>query len=206
MSYFLSRSLAKEWSLYNSSYFRFNLHKPGDYKQHNDLCHLSEGNDHVYYVAPLFTNEKDFNNAFNNGTIIDKSFFFLISRCRAYQLDEYSSKHSITYSINGSNGYQHSEHVKLLCIDGEQFKNKTTHIVHDSNHLTSMNEQHFIDQIYMVHSIAKELEIVHDDSLLNSMRKHDQDIHSLKHIYARMLFSWFKILLFLVYPPNSIPR
>ncbi len=75
--------------------------------QHNLLCRLAQTFPHVYYAAPAFYLERDFNRFFINKSIINNSVFIPLRRLKEIKDD---NEHHITYIKTRLMGFKwHSE-------------------------------------------------------------------------------------------------
>lgn len=66
---------AKYSQLYNGPYYRVAIHRRKDSRQHNLLKDLSLREPEVYYVAPAFRHQSDFNRLFVSGEIFNKTVY-----------------------------------------------------------------------------------------------------------------------------------
>ncbi len=65
----LTRSSAREWNLFGHSYFRFPVYRLDKSPQHNLLVELARNEPYVYYCAPAFYTDSDFNSNFVSQTL-----------------------------------------------------------------------------------------------------------------------------------------
>lgn len=67
---------AREWDLFNRSYYRMHL-RPGRHSdQHALLCTLETSGEEVYYVAPYFHTTEELNTHYSNQTVAENSIWF----------------------------------------------------------------------------------------------------------------------------------
>ncbi len=67
---------AKYLQYYGGPYYRVAIHRRKDSRQHNLLKNLTLRESEVYYVAPAFRHQSDFNRLFVSGEIFNKTAFF----------------------------------------------------------------------------------------------------------------------------------
>lgn len=105
--YLKPNSRARCSSSYNQEFFRITLYKRTKSRQHNLLCELAQKSPHVYYTAPAFYLERDFNRFFINENIINNSVFIPLRRLEEIKDDD---EHFITYVKSKLMGFKwHSE-------------------------------------------------------------------------------------------------
>jgi hypothetical protein len=91
---YMKTKRAKYWSDHGRPYFRLAIHPPTGSDQHNLLRELSKREQDVYYVAPAFWRERDFNACFKSNGIIRASMCIPIADLPDL-VD--SQQHHITY-------------------------------------------------------------------------------------------------------------
>src|SRR6266571_6556135 len=69
----LTRSSAKEWTVFGGPYYRFPLYRPRESTQHNRLVALGTKEPYVYYCAPLFHTLTEFNRLYLSGDLLDNT-------------------------------------------------------------------------------------------------------------------------------------
>jgi len=83
LSQYMTSPSALHWSDFDAPHFRFKIHKRKrakiEERQHNRLKELSKSEPDVYYAAPLFHLETEFDNAFVNDKIFMKTMFISMS-------------------------------------------------------------------------------------------------------------------------------
>lgn len=102
----LTRSNANYWSFYGSTFFRIAIGQSGKPRQHNLLCDLSRREDEVYYAAPIFYRQREFNRAFASARVLVESAMIPLN-----QLPEITDRqrHHITYHSTKPGFRWHSE-------------------------------------------------------------------------------------------------
>ena len=75
LSNFLSRFNAKNYKVFNSSYYQFHLHASKKSKQHELLLNLESNGNPVFYVAPVFHKSNDLNTHFQNKGMVSNSIW-----------------------------------------------------------------------------------------------------------------------------------
>lgn len=109
----LSRTNSKYYSIFGSSYYRFNLHALRYSQQHNLLLHLERCGNPVFYIAPKFYKNKELQNNYFSKTIVKNSI--LISPTSIGNLPD-NNEHSICFNI--------SESKVFLCSEPKVIENK----------------------------------------------------------------------------------
>ncbi|WP_319581551.1 hypothetical protein [uncultured Pseudodesulfovibrio sp.] len=206
---------AAEWGLYGGPYFRFKLHKYGDYTQHNKLFTLSKTCKNVYYVAPLFRNEIEYNSAFLSGNILNQSVFAHVSSCREYPRHEWNEYHSISYDTNGTKGFQHSAHHFIKCLDGSSMLSEVNeNMAYLAGYYSRMEEReeypdifmHYFKKVRNVMSLVRDSEDADRSEIFNieKLEPNEPSVALLKRIYAQILFVHFNVVLFICTPQKRI--
>lgn len=94
----LTRRTAKQWPVFNTNFYRFPVYRRAESPQHNLLVRLAASQTHVYYCAPLFYKDSDFNSYFMQKALLNYSLFI---PCRSLPevLDE--DQHYVAYNASG---------------------------------------------------------------------------------------------------------
>lgn len=100
------RRSAKYYSVFGSSYYRFNLHALRHSKQHNLLLQLENCGYPVFYVAPKFHENKELHNNYFNSSIASESIW--ITPIEIGPLPD-KDEHSICFNSTASRIYFCSE-------------------------------------------------------------------------------------------------
>lgn len=106
LSNFLSRFNAKNYNVFNSSYYQFHLHASKKSKQHELLLNLENSGNPVFYVAPVFHKSNDLNMHFQNKDIVSNSIWITPKEIGILP-DE--KPHSVCFSHDISSVYLFSE-------------------------------------------------------------------------------------------------
>lgn len=106
LSNFLSRSNAKKYGVFNSSYYEFHIHASKKSKQHELLLNLENSGNPVFYVAPRFHKLNDFNIHFNDNRMVSESIWLTAKEIGVLP-DE--KQHSVCFDKNISSVYLFSE-------------------------------------------------------------------------------------------------
>lgn len=93
---------------YHGPYHKFALYRKDANRQHNNLVRHATDHPHTYYVAPEFTNARQFNAAFRTRRIRRQSRLIPVRSCHSYTDDQ---QHYITFQANSPLWTQHSEPV-----------------------------------------------------------------------------------------------
>jgi hypothetical protein len=91
---------------YNGPYYRLALHKKDRNRQHRRLRELAQTNSHTYYVAPEFNNIDEFNAAFLQRQITQRSRMIAVSDCDDINDGD---QHYLTFRQGRADWIQHSE-------------------------------------------------------------------------------------------------
>jgi hypothetical protein len=91
---YLKTRRAKQWPAYGVPYFRVTVRRRIHSSQHNLLRALSEAESEVYYAAPAFYRQTEFNQAFVSNEILSESAFIPLRDLPDLADDE---QHYITY-------------------------------------------------------------------------------------------------------------
>lgn len=94
----LTRRTAKQWPVFNSSFYRFPVYRRIESPQHNLLVRLAKSQPHVYYCAPLFYKDGDFNSYFMQKSLLDYSLFI---PCKGLPELTDDDQHYIAYNATG---------------------------------------------------------------------------------------------------------
>jgi hypothetical protein len=101
--------IANEFSVFSSPFYRMHITPLGISKQHDLLCDFEERGNEIYYVAPVFWKERDFNDIYISRTICDNSVF--VSPLNIGRITDYDKHHISFQNVNG--GYRFSDPVRL---------------------------------------------------------------------------------------------
>lgn len=93
------KNTAKFWNEYGCPYYRIKLWRKSISNQHNILVDLAQSShrNHVYYCAPQFIKWSDFEENYNNHTIMENSVLIDVSCLK--RIDD-NEQHYITYINN----------------------------------------------------------------------------------------------------------
>ncbi len=103
----MQRSRARYWSLYGSPYFSIAIRRRDHSQQHNLLKALATFEPEVYYAAPAFYREADFNTAFVSNTMTVQTMFIPLASLPSLDDDD---QHHVTFPTNPSGFSWHSNH------------------------------------------------------------------------------------------------
>ena len=106
LSNFLSRFNAKNYKVFNSSYYQFHLHARKKSKQHDLLLHLENSGNPVFYVAPRFYKHNDLNVNFRNSNMVSESIWITAKAIGALPDDD---PHSVCFNEDNTLVYLFSE-------------------------------------------------------------------------------------------------
>ncbi len=70
---YLQTKRAREWAHFRTPYYRFPVYRVSESPQHNLLVGLSAKEPHVYYCAPMFHTDAEFNRYFMNHAVLGHS-------------------------------------------------------------------------------------------------------------------------------------
>jgi hypothetical protein len=132
---------ANYWSHYEAPFFRIAIRSRRHSNQHNLLRALSAAEPEVYYVAPEFYRQTEFNLAFGSNRILRESTFFSL-RVLPDLTDDV--QHHITYRKDVPGFHWHSETAKALGTraSGRDWVNHLQRLTHEPREL---GEGFFID-------------------------------------------------------------
>jgi hypothetical protein len=105
---------------YSRPYYRINLYRKNNNKQHQMLWNFAQSNPETYYVAPMFNSDEGFRKAFMNKQVVDHSKLIPLVRCIKYSSPNDKDQHDITWQhLSPSKFSQHSEtHTGDGAIEG----------------------------------------------------------------------------------------
>jgi hypothetical protein len=110
LSNFLSRFNAKNYKVFNSSYYQFHLHASKKSKQHELLLHLENSGNPVFYAAPIFHKSNDLNMHFKNKGMVSNSIWITPKEIGVLPDDK---PHSVCFDKDISSVYLFSEPRQL---------------------------------------------------------------------------------------------
>ncbi|MCC4211024.1 hypothetical protein [Vibrio parahaemolyticus] len=103
---YLSRANAKYHNVFNSPYYRFNLHALRHSRQHNLLLHLERCGNPVFYVAPKFHTNLEMQNHYFARSVCKSSIWIAPTEIGSLPDDD---EHSICFNQSESQVYFCSE-------------------------------------------------------------------------------------------------
>jgi hypothetical protein len=115
---YMKTARAKQWATYGGPYFRVSVPRRTRSNQHNLLRKLSEAEPEVYYAAPAFYRQIEFNQAFVNDEILAQSSFIPLRHLPDLADDQ---EHCITYchGIPGFAWHSGGERAAQAAISGK---------------------------------------------------------------------------------------
>lgn len=173
---FMSGVRSRYYPLYRCRYYAFELRMKGGFKQHNDLCSLA--NDYlntVFYVAPQFENESQFNTHFACNRIVENSKFVPLRQCREYRGYDVNLNHFISYLQQSNAFIQHSEASEGESYNGRQIIDEIKHRLSARNPEEYLSEEYFAKLMSSLRQrygeLSGEIE-THKGSILESFAKY----------------------------------
>ena len=117
LSDYLTRRPAKYWDYYHKPYYRFDITPRRRSRQHNLLKRLYDKGNYVFYVAPLFSEISEFDRAFTQNKVADRSIWLPLERLPRLTDDD---PHHVTFTGSSSPSW-HTEHWNLegTLVEGE---------------------------------------------------------------------------------------
>ena len=115
--------ISKYWEEYNTPYYVFKIWPDNLTHQHNNLIQLANapGHNKVYYCAPAFITDEEFDKYYKNGTIANNSIFV---PCEHLPEIEGADKHCITYTVLPRREYHmRSDAEFIVGLDYQGFSN-----------------------------------------------------------------------------------
>lgn len=124
---YLNRSNARQKDTIGVPYFRFKIWPVSQSPQHNQLVHLAQKGNNVFYIAPKFYTQKDFESYFFNQKLLD---YVLFSPCERLREIYGNENHCVIYNEKSTEGIMCSKskpfhgysYLQMLKnIDGHQY-------------------------------------------------------------------------------------
>lgn len=116
LSAYLNRSNAIHWQNHRRSHYRVRVttrprpNRPAGTDQHSNLKRLAKTVDDVFYVAPRFHNEDEFNRLFLQGQVTDNSLWASLKNLPCVSDNDV---HYMTFTRDQKEPWWHSEAVRL---------------------------------------------------------------------------------------------
>lgn len=117
----LTKAYANHWGLYMGNYYEFDIRPLEKSSQHNDLVDLanSDSRFRVFYCAPGFIKNSEYQDYYTRGEIIENSIFV---PCKQLVRIRRGETHTITFVINPRRrAKMHSEVYNIKSYGEEEF-------------------------------------------------------------------------------------
>jgi hypothetical protein len=177
LAHYLTRRNAKQWSHYNSPYFRFKIYPPKISDQHNALVTLSLAETYVFYCSPRFYTRYDYVDYHMANTICKNS---KMTSCHKLPFIGYHNEHCICYDQNGKNTTFFSEEKKIP--DDKNLIQIIQKISKDKKRSVTIDENFPLMLIDKIKNTIEKLEEI-DTTDRNIDKKHEIYDYYLKKVY-----------------------
>ncbi|BAZ97477.1 hypothetical protein [Dehalococcoides mccartyi] len=189
------RTNAKEYHLFNDTYYRMHLMPPRYSPQHELLIHLKASGNDVYYITPEFYTDEELASYYDNRTVFFNSRTFSPSEIGHLSYDE---DHYVVYN-NSPIAWICSEEPRRLekSIRGRDFSEQ---IIVTTRQKSRRVDESFFDKLIdtSINILEKKTMIV-DTLKQTSVRRKEIDTLSEKAIFANFLSrAYFGCELFIV--------
>jgi hypothetical protein len=112
---YLKKNNAREWNNFNQPYYRFSVYSFKESPQHNCLVDLAARKPHVYYCAPLFHMDADFNKFYLRRRVLGESVWI---STRGLPRIQGRQHHRISYTP--THGIFQSEKIAIPILVAEE--------------------------------------------------------------------------------------
>ena len=121
-SEYMNRTNAREWAYFNQPYYRFPVYSFQESPQHNCLVDLASKQQNVYYCAPLFHADRDFNRFYMTKRILERSVWV-----STQDLPHVRGRQHHRISYISTHGIFQSERKELHIVSAEKQVNELLH-------------------------------------------------------------------------------